>query len=126
MNDRRKEPRRRLTAFTPVYDLHPRILLGYLADLNLLGAMVVGTNLTTINKETTLEIRFPGELSHITVLPVVIPARIAWCRPDENPKYFNIGVEFTEMSLQHQSIFERILERYHFRHSLSDANFEQE
>jgi hypothetical protein len=126
MNDRRKEPRRRLTAFTPVYDLHPRILLGYLADLNLLGAMVVGTNLTTINKETTLEIRFPGELSHITVLPVIIPARIAWCRPDENPKYFNIGVEFTEMSLQHQSIFERILERYHFRHSLSDANFEQE
>jgi hypothetical protein len=125
MNDRRKEPRRRLTAFTPVYDLRPRILLGYLADLNLLGAMVVGTNLITINKETTLEIRFPGELSHITVLPVIIPARIAWCRPDENPQYFSIGVEFTEMTPQHQNIFERILERYHFRHSLSDANFEQ-
>ena len=125
MDDRRKEPRRRLTAFTPVYDLRPRILLGYLGDLNLLGGLVIGTNLTTINKETTLEIRFPGELSHITVLPVFIPARIAWCRPDENPKYFNIGIAFTEVTPEHKDIFERILERYHFRHALSDADFDQ-
>ena len=123
MDERRKEPRRRLTAFTPVYDLHPRILLGYLGDLNLLGAMVIGANLTTINKQTTLEIRFPGELSHITVLPVFIPARIAWCRPDENPKYYNIGIAFTQVSPEHKDIFERILERYHFRHALSDADF---
>lgn len=125
MDNRRKEPRRRLTAFTPVYDLHPRILLGYLGDLNLLGALVVGTNLVTINKETSLEIRFPGELSQITVLPVFIPARIAWCRPDDNPKYFNIGIEFTEVTPEHKYIFERILERYHFRHALSDADFDQ-
>ena len=125
MDNRRKEPRRRLTAFTPVYDMRPRILLGYLGDLNMLGALVIGTNLTTINKETTVEIRFPGELSHITVLPVIIPARIAWCRPDENPKYFNIGIEFTEVTPQHKDIFERILERYHFRHALSDADIDQ-
>lgn len=125
MSDRRKETRRRLTAFTPVYDLHPRVLLGYLADLTLRGAMLVGTKLTTINKETTLEIKFPGELSHITVLPVFIPARIAWCRPDENPQYFNIGVEFTKVTPQNQEIFQRILERYHFRYALSDADFEQ-
>ena len=125
MSDRRKEIRRRLTAFTPVYDLRPRILLGYLADLTLRGAMVVGTKLTTINKETTLEIKFPGELSHITVLPVIIPARIAWCRPDENPQYFNIGVEFTEVTSQQENLFQRILDRYHFRHALSDADLDQ-
>jgi len=32
MSERRKETRRRLTTFTKVYDLHPRILLGYLGD----------------------------------------------------------------------------------------------
>lgn len=126
MSDRRKETRRRLTAFTPVYDLRPRILLGYLADLTLRGAMVVGTKLTTINKETTLEIKFPGELSHITVLPVIIPARIAWCRPNENPQYFNIGIEFTEVSTEHKDLFQRIIERYHFRHALSDANLNRD
>jgi hypothetical protein len=125
MSERRRATRRRLTAFTPVYDLNPRVLLGYLGDLTLRGALVIGRNLTTINKETTLEINFPNELSDIRVLPVKIPARIAWCRPDESPQCFNIGVEFTEVTPEHEELFQQILERYHFRHALSDADFDQ-
>jgi hypothetical protein len=125
MSERRKETRRRLATFTKVYDLHPRLLLGYLGDLNLLGAMVIGTNLTTINKETELEIEFPSELADIPVVRVKLPARIAWCRPDESPQYYNIGVQFTEVSPENAEIFEQMLERYHFRHTLSDADFEK-
>lgn len=125
MSDRRKETRRKLMAFTPVYDLHPKVLLGYLGDLTLRGALVIGTNLTTINKETTLEINFPSELSNISVLSITIPARIAWCRTDENPQYYNIGIEFTEVTPEHEELFQQILERYHFRHTLSDADWDQ-
>ncbi len=125
MSDRRKETRRKLMAFTPVYDLHPKVLLGYLGDLTLRGALVIGTNLTTINKETTLEIDFPSELSNISVLSITIPARIAWCRTDENPQYYNIGIEFTEVTPKHEELFQQILERYHFRHTLSDADLDQ-
>src|ERR1051325_10946740 len=32
MSERRQETRRRFSAFTPVYDLVPRTLLGYLGD----------------------------------------------------------------------------------------------
>src|SRR5512138_862847 len=116
--DRRRETRRRLTAFTPVYDLHPRTLLGYLGDLTLRGAMVIGTNLTTINKETELEIEFPSELPSVPVLRTIVPARIAWCRPDEYPQYYNIGVEFLEVNPENMELFEQMLERYHFRHTL--------
>jgi hypothetical protein len=122
MSDRRKETRRRLVAFTPVYDLHPRILLGYLGDLTLRGALVIGTKLTTINKETTVEINFPSELPEQPVRSVKIPARIAWCRMDESPQYYNIGIEFTEVTSEHEKLFQQILERYHFRHALSDAD----
>ena len=125
MSDRRKETRRRLTTFTPVYDLHPRVLLGYLGDLTLRGALVIGTNMTTINKETALEIKFPGELAGERALLLTIPARIAWCRPDENPKYFNIGVEFIEVTPEKEELLQQILARYHFRHALSDADFDQ-
>lgn len=125
MSERRKETRRRLATFTKVYDLHPRLLLGYLGDLNLLGAMVIGTNLTTINKETELEIEFPSELAEMPVVRVKLPARIAWCRPDEYPQYYNIGVQFTEVSPENADVFEQMLERYHFRHTLSDADFEK-
>ena len=125
MSDRRKETRRKLMAFTPVYDLHPKVLLGYLGDLTLRGALVIGTNLTTINKETTLEINFPSELSDMPVHSVTIPARIAWCRMDENPQYYNVGIEFTEVTPEQEELFQQILERYHFRHTLSDADFDQ-
>jgi hypothetical protein len=118
--------RRRFSAFTPVYDLYPRTLLGYLGDLHMRGALVIGKNLTTINKETVLEIIFPGELADITVVPVTIPARIAWCRTDEPTQSYSIGVEFTELTPLHKDLIQQILERYHFRHTLSDADFDQE
>jgi hypothetical protein len=126
VSERRQETRRRFTAFTPVYDLYPRTLLGYLGDLNMRGALVIGKNLTTINKETILEIIFPGELADITVVPVTIPARIAWCRTDESSESsYNIGVEFTELTPLHRELFQQILERYHFRYNLSDADFDR-
>lgn len=126
MSDRRQETRRRFTAFTPVFDLYPRVLLGYLGDLNMRGALVIGTKLTTINKETVLEIIFPSELADLTVIPVTIPARIAWCRPDDrSPSSYNIGVEFTELTPLHKELFLQILERYHFRYNLSDADFDR-
>ena len=124
MDNRRRETRRRFMAFSPVYDLYPRTLLGYLGDLNLRGALVIGKNLTTINKETVLEIIFPGEIADLTVVPVTIPARIAWCRAEEQSKSYNIGVEFTELTPLHKDLFEQILERYHFRYLLSDADFD--
>lgn len=125
MTERRKETRRRLATFTKVYDLHPRLLLGYLGDLTLRGAMVIGTNLTTIHKETELEIEFPSELPDVSVLRTKIPARIAWCRPDESPQSYNIGVEFLEVTTENTELIEQMLERYHFRHTLSDADFQQ-
>jgi hypothetical protein len=126
MDNRRKETRRKLMAFTPVYDLHPRTLLGYLGDLTLRGALVIGEKLITINKETELEIDFPSDLPDINVIPVKIPARFARCHQDESPNYFNIGIEFTEVTPEQAELFQQILERYHFRHALSDGDFNRD
>ena len=125
MSNRRKEIRRKLMAFTPVYDLHPRSLLGYLGDMTQRGALIIGTSLTTIGRETELEISFPSDLPDISVFRVIIPARIAWCRQDESPQYYNIGVEFLEISPEYAMLFEQILERYHFRYVLSADDFDQ-
>ena len=125
MDNRRKEIRRKLMAFTPVYDLHPRSLLGYLGDMTQRGALIIGTSLTTIGRETELEISFPSDLPDISIFRVIIPARIAWCRQDESPQYYNIGVEFLEVSPEYAILFEQILERYHFRYVLSADDFDQ-
>lgn len=126
LNNRRVEPRRKLMAFTPVYDLHPRFLMGYLGDMTLKGALIIGTNLVTVNKETTLEIQFPSDTPGIPVLKAIIPARIAWCRQDESPQYYNIGVQFTEVTPENEDLVVRILERYHFRYVLSEKDFDSQ
>ena len=114
MHERRKEKREKMTAFTPVYDEHPRTLLGYLADLTLMGVMVTGEKPLKVNKSGILAIEFPDKLE-ISPSRITIPARVARCVPDEtNPQYYNIGFEFTEVKPEQEKVIKAILRRYRF------------
>lgn len=115
MSNSRKESRKKLMAFTPVYELQHKKLLGYVADLTLKGAMVSGEKPAEVDKHFVLGIEFPEAPPTMKAVRVVIPARVAWCRPDQNPQNFNIGFEFTEISPENIKIIEAILERYQFR-----------
>lgn len=113
--DNRKESRKKLMAFTPVYDLRHKTLLGYVGDLTLQGVMVIGEKSVEINKHFTLGIEFPESLPELPAMRVAIPARAAWCRSDDSPNYFNNGFEFIDVSPANARVIEAILERYQFR-----------
>jgi hypothetical protein len=115
MTIQRKESRKKLMAFTPVYDLLRKTILGYVGDLTLQGVMVVGEKQVEVNKHLTLGIEFPESLPEMPAIRVAISARVAWCRPDESPQYINIGFEFIDVSLENAKIIEAIIERYKFR-----------
>ena len=115
MNDYRKESRKKLMAFTPVYDLLHKTVLGYVGDLTLQGVMVIGEKPVETNKRFTLGIEFPESLPEAPAMRVVIPARAAWCKSDDSPQYFNIGFEFIEVSPANAREIEAILARYQFR-----------
>ncbi len=115
MKERRQDKREKMTAFVPVYDSHPRTLLGYLADLTLHGVMVTGEKSVEINRMGILEIEFPDHLPDISPARITIPARVARCESDDtNPQYCNIGFEFTEVKPEHTKIIKAILSRYRF------------
>ena len=118
MSERRKETRRKLMAFTPVYDLDKGNLLGYLCDLTLNGAMVVGAKPQVVNEKINLDIEFQDELPGIDTKHMTIPARIARCDRDESPNSYKIGFEFTDVRIEHSEIIEALLDRYHFRHKI--------
>ena len=126
MSDRRKETRRKLMAFTSVYELNPRTLLGYLGDLTLHGALVIGAKAVQIQRETKVEIDFPGDLPDVDTMPVTLPVRVAWCHQDESPTYFNIGLEFIDLHPKHAELFQAVLGRYHFRHVMSETGLRRE
>ena len=117
MDDHRKDERKKLIAFTPVYDSRQNTLLGYLGDLTIQGAMLVGEKSMEINRQLTVAIDFP-ETPELPATRMIIPARVAWCRQEKNSRYFNTGFEFQEISQQNKRIIEAILERYQFRREM--------
>ena len=118
MTERRKEDRKKMMAFTPVYDLDRGSLLGYLGNLTLQGAMVIGEKILEVDKQVTLAIEFPGDLPEITASRMVIPARVVRCDRGEYPRSYKIGFEFIDIKPEHTKIIIALLERYHFRHKL--------
>jgi hypothetical protein len=120
MNEHRKETRKKLMAFTPVYDPDRGILLGYLGDLTFKGAMVVGEKPLEVNSQATLEIEFHDDLPGISTRRMTIPARVVRCVQDaEGHREFDIGFEFTNIDAEHTKIIQALLERYHV-HSQSE------
>jgi len=114
--ERRKEARKMVMAFTPVYDLDRGTLLGYLSDLTLQGALVVGEKTLEENTQTTLKFDLPPDTSKIRAKYVKILARVARCVKDETPNSYKLGFEFQDVTPEQIDIIEAILERYHFRH----------
>jgi hypothetical protein len=116
--NKRQELRKKILAFTPVYRQNPRALLGYLGDLTVRGAQVVGEVSVETGNQVKLLIEFPRELPEVGDKPFTIAARIARCNHDDSPQYFNIGVEFLEPSAAQMTILEAIIQRYEFQRTL--------
>ena len=114
MSERRKESRKKLMAFTPVYQAGRGRLLGYLGNLTLQGAMLVSENPIETNTFLTLSIEFPADSSQ----HLIIPVHVMHCDPDESPHSFLIGCAFTEVTPGHAQLIQALLERYHFRHQI--------
>jgi hypothetical protein len=115
MKEQRKNERRKLIAFTPVYDCKRNLFLGYLGDLSMKGAMMIGKKPMEVNKQLTLAIGFP-ETPEFPARRATLSARIAWCRTEKNPLYYNTGFEFQEMDDENKTAIRAILEKYRFRY----------
>jgi len=124
MDEKRKEERMNLMAFTPVYGLHPKTLLGYVEDLTTSGAMVLGEKQLEIGYQTVIMIEVPSKLPMSTAPRLIFPARVAWCKPEGKPNYFNIGFEFLELRADEIAMIEAVLHRYEFKREVPIRNIE--
>lgn len=113
MFDKRKEPRKKLMTFTPVYTLNPRTLLGYLEDLTIRGARVVGDKMLEEGKLMNLSIEFPAGTPNLPAQPFVIRARVARVHTDE-ARYENLGFEFVDVTDEQTAVLESVIQRYEF------------
>ena len=104
-------------SYSQVFELYEGRLIGYLGDLNILGAMVIGDQPMEIHKKLTISIQLP-ELPNSTATRMTLPARVAWCQQDLSPEYFNIGLEFELVTDDQKTIIESVMEHYEFRREI--------
>jgi len=114
MQERRKQPRKDLMSYSQVFDLQGGKLIGYLGDLNLLGAMVIGDEPLEVNTQLTISIQLP-ELPGVNASRMVLPVRVAYCQKDLSPEYFNIGLQFDLVTDNQKKIIEAVIDNYEFR-----------
>ena|SRR5215210_5933476 len=114
MQDRRKLPRKDLMSYSQVFDLAQGKLIGYLGDLTLIGAMVIGDESLKVDEKLTISIQLP-ELPRINATRLTLPIHVVRCHQDISPEYFNIGVEFEIVTNEQMKIIEAVLENYEFR-----------
>jgi len=117
MQDRRKQPRKTLMSYTQVYDLYAGRLIGYLADLNVSGAMVIADRRMPEATALTLAIELP-ELGDVRAGRMTLAARVAWCKADLSPDYVNIGFEFQELRPEQARLIESVIDQYEFRRDM--------
>lgn len=114
MNERRKQERKSLVAYTQVFDLYGGNLIGYLGDLTVSGAMIISEKPLKPDTQISLAIEMP-ELPEIKTVRMSMPARVAWCQQDLSPQFFNIGFEFKEVTEEQKKMIESIIQNYQFR-----------
>jgi hypothetical protein len=114
MFDKRKDPRKKIMAFTPVYTLNPKTLIGYLENLTVHGARVVGDAPLEAGKAVTLLIEIPKDTASLPPAPFTINARVARSGQDE-AQYANIGFEFVDVTPEQNRALNAVIDRYEFK-----------
>ena len=117
MNERRKLDRKYLMVYSRVFDRVNGQILGYLSDLSLNGAMIISDDPIPENIKIELRFDLPDPLlfsaDHLN-----LSARVAWCKPDIDPSFYNIGFEFGVLKDSETHIIEEMIEAYEFRRDI--------
>lgn len=117
MQERRKFPRKDLMSYSQVFDVNRGKLIGYLGDLSLTGAMIIGDDPQKVDETMTISIQLP-ELPDINAGHLTLRVRVAWCHQDLSPEYFNVGMEFSVVTDEQKKIIEAIIDNYEFRRQM--------
>jgi hypothetical protein len=113
-DERRKLERKYLVVYSRVFDRKTGKVVGYLSDLTIKGAMIIGEHHMEPGEILQLRIDLP-ESPEFKKDHIDITAKAAWSKPDIDPVFFNTGFEFTDLQPEDYKIIDLMIELYEFR-----------
>jgi len=117
MDERRKIPRKYLMVYSRVFDRQTGKILGYLSDMNPMGAMIISDD--PMVEGTTVALRFDlPDPPLFSTDHLNLSAQVAWCQPDIDPAFYNIGFQFDKVTDEQNQIIEEMVVVYEFRRDI--------
>jgi hypothetical protein len=120
MQERRRIHRKYLAVYSRVFDRASKRVLGYLADLSQSGAMILSDDPLPEDDIFNLRLDLPAP-PLFSEKHLDLQARVAWCSPDVDPAFYNIGFEFISISEPDGRVIEEMIEAYEFSRNSPDA-----
>ena len=112
--ERRKLERKYLVVYSRVFDRRTGKVIGYLSDLTIQGAMIIGEHQLDKGEYYQLRIDLP-ESAEFKKDHIDLTAKSVWSKPDIDPVFFNTGFEFSQLSPEDEKIIDLMIQLYEFR-----------
>jgi hypothetical protein len=113
MDEKRQLPRKYLIIFSRVFERTLGKLLGYLSDLSESGGMIISEEAMQVGDTISLRLDLPDpKIFHAHNLH--LEARVARCDPDLSPAFYDIGLEFLDLTPEKKIVVQRMMEVYEF------------
>jgi len=121
LSERRKIKQRFLTPYLLIYDEEKNEELGYLADINRQGIMILSENPIQTKQLFTLEIRFNDVEAVLyyedkTVKHIQFHAESRWCNAKVNPPFFSTGFMLLDISSEALTTIDKLINKLSLRY----------
>jgi len=113
MDDRRRLLRKYLIIYSRVFERTMGKLLGYLADLSEEGAMIIAEEPLTVGAVLSLRFDLPDP-KLFDAHNLNVNSRVARCSPDLSPEFYDIGLEFLDVTPEQKIVIQRMMGLYEF------------
>lgn len=113
MSERRTQKRKHILYYLKVYDQYTGDLLGQMADITTKGLNLISQEPVDSGRFYTLRMDLPSDVSGKS--EIQFKAKSMWCKPDINPNFYSIGLQFVHISEDDTSIIESLIEDFSFQ-----------
>jgi len=111
-SQRRVGERKNLIYYLKVSDTQSNTPIGHAVDISNHGFMLTAATPIEPKELFQLKVLLPAEMNGSWHLEFAATSR--WCRPDENPDYYNVGFQFTDITPESAKIIGKLIENYCF------------
>lgn len=110
MPNRRNAARFEFAEKLPIYELRSYRQLGTLEDLSVTGFRILSERSMSRGDVLKCRVRLPKKVLDVEFVQLTV--KCMWCRPSENPKRFESGHEFVDISREETAVLMHLMINY--------------